>query len=556
MTHGRHTLAVARGRHAAPTTTRPSRRRTGFAVLAVAALVATTASSAQAATRTGPPIGNVDKVVAVDGGVRVEGWAWDPDTTDPVTVELHVGSQTVVKTATAYRPDVARVFPEAGSNRGFATTVPTRGGEITICVVAQNVGPGSDRSFPCRTVNVVNDDPVGSLDVVAAQDDGTVTVRGWADDMNATGAVSVRLTAGDATSTVSTGEARPDVPTVIPWADGATGWSSSLSGLSGSTKVCAVALNVGPGSDTPLGCRTLDLPAGTASATPTPTPTTSPSPSPSPSPTASPSPSPSPSPTTGTPSSWSLPVGVPAGTSLTVHHGDLTVTTPGAVISNLDIRGYLRIKAPNVTVKNTIVRGASGLTGSMSLVQASSTGTKIIDSELVAQYPTWGIDGIVGSGFTLTRVNIHGVVDSVKITGDNVTVEDSWLHDNLYYASTPSGGDTHNDNVQIQVGTNITVRNSVLTSTRNSGMIITQDRGDVSNVTFTNNRADDGACTINIAEKSYGPIHGLTIADNVFGAGQLNPHCAVIGPDSTTKISTITANPFTDGPTFRVSPGN
>ncbi|MCV2395811.1 hypothetical protein OEB99_15965 [Actinotalea sp. M2MS4P-6] len=241
---------------------------------------------------------------------------------------------------------------------------------------------------------------------------------------------------------------------------------------------------------------------------------------------------------------------------MTVHNGDLTVTTAGAVISNLDIRGYLRIKAPNVTVKNTIVRGAPGLTGSMSLVQASSTGTKIIDSELVAQYPTWGIDGIVGSGFTLTRVNIHGVVDSVKITGDNVTIDSSWLHDNLYYASTPSGHDTHNDNIQIQVGTNITVRNSVLTSTRYTGMIITQDTGDVSNVTFTNNRADNGSCTINIAEKSYGPIHGLTIADNVFGIGQTNPHCAVIGPDSTTKISTITGNSFTDGTTFRVSPGN
>ena len=89
--------------------------------------------------------------------------------------------------------------------------------------------------------------------------------------------------------------------------------------------------------------------------------------------------------------------------------------------ANLDIHGYLRIKAANVTVQNTVVRGRPGLTGSMALVQASSTGTRIIDSELVASDPTYYIDGIVGSGFTLTRVNIHGVVDSVKITGDNVS---------------------------------------------------------------------------------------------------------------------------------------
>jgi hypothetical protein len=246
---------------------------------------------------------------------------------------------------------------------------------------------------------------------------------------------------------------------------------------------------------------------------------------------------------------------VPAGTALTVHNGDLTVTQAGAVIDSLDIHGYLRIKAANVTVKNTIVRGASGLTGSMALIQTSSPGVRIIDSELVAAYPTWGIDGIVGNNFTLTRVNIHGVVDSVKLTGGNVLVQDSWLHDNLYYATTPSGHDTHNDNVQIQAGSNITVRNSTLSSTKNSAMMITQDAGAVSNVTFTGNHADNGACTINIAEKSYGPVHGLTITNNTFGTGTKYPYCAILAPTTTSTISTITGNTFTDGHTFAVSRG-
>jgi hypothetical protein len=248
---------------------------------------------------------------------------------------------------------------------------------------------------------------------------------------------------------------------------------------------------------------------------------------------------------------------VPAGTALTVHNGDLTITTAGTVIDSMDIRGYLRIKAPNVTVRNSIVRGRPGLSSSMSLIQADSTGTVITDSELVAANPTPYIDGIVGHGFTLRRVNIHGVVDTVKINGNDILIDSSWLHDTLYFLSDPAqnGGPSHDDNIQIQQGSNITVRNSTLSGTHNAAMMITQDAGAVANVTFTRNHADNGSCTINVAEKSYGPIRGLAITNNVFGTGQRLDHCAVIAPATTSSISTITGNSFTDGTIFRVSAG-
>jgi len=248
--------------------------------------------------------------------------------------------------------------------------------------------------------------------------------------------------------------------------------------------------------------------------------------------------------------------GVPEGTRLTVHDGDLTVTQAGTVVDSLDIRGYLRIKAANVTVKNSIVRGRAGLGNtSMALIQNSSPGVVIEDSELVAQYPTYYIDGFVGSNTTFSRVNIHGVVDSVKIIGDNVVVKDSWLHDNLYYAQVPSGGDTHNDNIQIGVGKDITIHNNVMTGTRNAVLMITQDRGPVGNVTFSNNRVDNGACSINLAEKTYGPLQGLSFIDNVFGTAQLHSRCAIIAPSSTTRLLTLTNNLFLDGQPVPVSRG-
>ncbi len=211
------------------------------------------------------------------------------------------------------------------------------------------------------------------------------------------------------------------------------------------------------------------------------------------------------------------------------------------MVDSLDIHGYLRIKAPNVTVKNTIVRGSQRLTGSMALVQSSSTGTRIIDSELVAAYPSYYIDGIVGSGFTLTRVNIHGVVDSVKVTGNDVLVQDSWLHDNLYYATTP-WGKRHPQRQRPDPGRQqIAVRNSSLSGTKNAAVMITQDAGPVTGFVFTGNTADNGACTMNLAEKSYGPI-SATITNNTFGTSTKVDHCAVIAKDTTQAASTITGN--------------
>jgi hypothetical protein len=250
---------------------------------------------------------------------------------------------------------------------------------------------------------------------------------------------------------------------------------------------------------------------------------------------------------------------VPAGTKLRVHQGNLTITTPGTVVDGLDIRGFVRVKATGVVIRNSIIRGPDfPLTYPMALVQSDAgprTNLLIENSEIFAAHPSRFVDGIVGMGFTLRRSSVHTVIDQVKIIGDNVSVESSHLHKNLFY---PAGGghiESHDDNVQIQVGTNIRVVDSTLSGTTNAAVMITQDRGPVTNFTFRNNRADNGACTVNIAEKAYGPPSGLTITDNVFGTGQRINRCAIIMRDTTKAVATVTRNTFTDGTTVTISRG-
>ena len=227
----------------------------------------------------------------------------------------------------------------------------------------------------------------------------------------------------------------------------------------------------------------------------------------------------------------------------------MVISQAGAVIDGLDIRGRVTVQAPNVTIKNSIIRGAaSGYTGPRFLiVNWGNPNLQIIDTEIAATVANSYVNGIAGNNYTLDRVNIHNVIDSTNILGDNVTIKNSWLHDNLYYAQDPNwnGNPSHADSIQVQNGTNITITGNTIRGGRNAGVMITQDRGAVSNLSFTKNNADGGACTINIAQKTYGPLQVIVINDNTFGRNTALTNCAIIAADTTKALMTVTNNFYT-----------
>ncbi|TFB74808.1 hypothetical protein E3O06_06825 [Cryobacterium glaciale] len=230
--------------------------------------------------------------------------------------------------------------------------------------------------------------------------------------------------------------------------------------------------------------------------------------------------------------------GVPSGTALTVHNGDINVTKAGTVLDGLDIRGLVKISAANVTIKNSIIRGRS-MNGPGALINnlGGFSNLVVTDTELSPSAASPDANGIYGYNFTATRVNINNAIDGIHVTGSNVVIQDSWIHDNMHYLKDPNqgGSPSHDDSIQVQSGNNITVAGNRLTDSHSAAVQITQDRGKVSNFAFTDNFANGGACTVNIAEKSYGPIQGAVITDNTFGRDSRLANCAVIAP-TTTKI--------------------
>lgn len=235
----------------------------------------------------------------------------------------------------------------------------------------------------------------------------------------------------------------------------------------------------------------------------------------------------------GTDEADSTSIGVPAGTTMAkVVNGNVTVTVDNTVIDRWDIRGYVSIKAKNVVIRNSYIRGtATPAKNDLLRVQSDAYSVTVENSTLKASTRTPDQDGVKGWNFTLRRVDISNVVDPVHIHGSNVLIENSRLHDNAHFLEDPNWGGTpsHSDSIQLQKGSNITIRNNQISGAGNAALMLTQDAGTVSNVTLTGNHIDGGACSINIKKTTTAP-KSVTIANNTFGRGQIYKNCAVRVP--------------------------
>lgn len=193
--------------------------------------------------------------------------------------------------------------------------------------------------------------------------------------------------------------------------------------------------------------------------------------------------------------------GVPLGQSLTVHNGDYVVTTPGTVIDSMDIFGFVRVQAANVTISNCRIRGRdtgyqnviSGTTlpnttgsatgggicdpyarkwpGWYGLVDAKSSACKnllITRCTIAPDYPAWWVIGVDGHDYTVDRCDISGTNDGVQTSG-NSTIQGSYIHDNCFtacdYDQKNSSGNpwwSHDDAIVITGTGNVTAQGNFL----------------------------------------------------------------------------------------------
>ena len=203
--------------------------------------------------------------------------------------------------------------------------------------------------------------------------------------------------------------------------------------------------------------------------------------------------------------------GVPAGVTLTPS-GSITIDTPGAVVSGLDITGQVVITAPNVTLVNCRINATS-----WAGVVVEAPGAVIEDCE-IRGLNTGGTKGVMfedsGTGGVVRGSDIHDVEDGVYIATTDIVVEDNYIHD-----LDAAGGDPHYDGIQLAGGisSDVTIRhNSVLVDDQANSAIT---MGTVQNVAIDGNRLDGGGYTIHVDGRfGEGTVSGVSITNNRFGS--------------------------------------
>ena len=207
------------------------------------------------------PFGNYESAAGVEGGVEVKGWTIDPDRTQPIYVWVTVDGAGRHLYANGDRPDVGAVYPAYGPGHGFRGVVPASPGSQVVCVTASNVGLGGHTPLGCRTVSVPSGSPFGNFESATGVAGG-VEIKGWTVDPSApTTALYAWVTIDGVGRHVLADKSRPDVGAALPGYGPNHGFRDTLPAAAGSRRVCVTAANVGPGSHTSLGCRTVTVPS-------------------------------------------------------------------------------------------------------------------------------------------------------------------------------------------------------------------------------------------------------------------------------------------------------
>jgi hypothetical protein len=213
-------------------------------------------------TPTGPPKVTVDQAASAGlGAITVSGTAYDPDTTAAVSLTYTVdGKQVATGTANQTKSGFDSAHPGYGNAHGYTQKLTGIGpGKHTVCVVAKNVGGGSNAST-CKSVAAATGNPTLLLDEVSSPAPGQIRVRGWAIDPDTAASLRVHVYFdGAAGVSIAADQAKPSLATVYGGFGGNHAFSSTFTGKkAGATSVCVFAINQGAGVNTEV-CKSVTV---------------------------------------------------------------------------------------------------------------------------------------------------------------------------------------------------------------------------------------------------------------------------------------------------------
>lgn len=238
-----------------------------------------------------------------------------------------------------------------------------------------------------------------------------------------------------------------------------------------------------------------------------------------------------------------------AGSTLTKYNtggADLVITKDGTVLQNLEIFGDIKVRAKNVVIRNSILRGGkhapSNATGIVDATSAAVSNLVVEDSYIRPTRPHHFRDGIVGHDYSAKRNHILRTNDGLGIfnrpsgsVNANVVASGNYIHSLTYWDWSPYHSDgTHNDGIQVQGGQNIRLVGNTIDASSIAGVgssngprvphagiaiMLQQNVAKLANVVVEKNWVDNGQTSINVANGKYSNIT-VTVRENRLGRNQ------------------------------------
>lgn len=199
--------------------------------------------------------------------------------------------------------------------------------------------------------------------------------------------------------------------------------------------------------------------------------------------------------------------GVPPGTELATTNGVVTLSEPGQVYKNKQVKGSIIVTAPNVTIRNVRLINTNPYYAisvknddDWDNTQANLT-LDHVDIDLGGGYQ---VKGIAFNGYTARNVLFHNGADCAHF-GDNVVIENSLCvlgpdtnGDGQLDGDGFCSGSEHFDGFQSDGGHNITLRHNTIRNPcgQTSAIILGTNTSPIDTVVIDNNLMSGGGYTV------------------------------------------------------------
>lgn len=193
------------------------------------------------------------------GGVHIRGWAIDPNTASPITVQVRLDGQLIASPTASQNLGAVptKLVGHYGNGHWFDLNHAITDGTHTLCVTAVNVGLGANTAFACRNLATTHN-PIGVITAArrASSTSTTVTVTGWTLDPDTADPISAIVSAEGTAKPVTTAAnlSSAAAAAAYPNFGSAHGFTATITVDAYQRQVCVSGANVQAGSSTPFAC--------------------------------------------------------------------------------------------------------------------------------------------------------------------------------------------------------------------------------------------------------------------------------------------------------------